>query len=505
MRKRAWWVSGPLAAFIGALWIKAIYPASSGIADTDFFWHLAYGRWILEHGQIPLVDTFSWTFAGTPYRLTQWLGETIMGAAYQVSGLQGTLGLSVLLTAATIGLGWSGAKRHVPSAIAMGIAIVCNLVLLVSPMRPQLFTFAFVALTVWLLDGWLTYGRRRYLVVFPLLMMFWVNLHGGFVIGLVLIACTALGRAIEANVLKSPACGLRAALPLLVAAGAGAIATLANPHGHHVWEVVAMIGQLHSSNVISEWMPVNLTTTVGAFYLVSLLSYIGVMLATPARPRAAHAVLAAFLLIFGVLANRQVAICSAGMPILLAALFARIPQLGMIELGDGRYRPAFTVAVLAMAACLFPIQSFGINQWRKHFDETYPASATRYLKQAGLTHRVLSDTLEASYLIWERVPVFVDGRMDLYRDKFYFDWYYTARAVPGWNDLLKRYKPEALLLRHEMALRQVALASGAWRQVWSDNRYSVLVPKQDAKPVESYAPKIAFVGPDGEPVRRYLP
>lgn len=504
MKIRSWWVSGPLAGFLSALWIKAIYPASSGIADTDFFWHLAYGRWILEHRQIPLVDTFSWTFAGTPYRLTQWLGETFMGLAYQAGGLQGTLILSVVLTAATIALGWSGAKRHVPSAIAMGIAIVCNLVLLVSPMRPQLFTFTFVATTVWLLDGWLTFGKRRYLAALPPLLMLWVNLHGGFVIGLVLIGCAALGRAIEANILQRPAEGLRGALPLIGTAAVCAVATLANPHGYHAWEVVAMIGQLHSSNVISEWMPVNLTTTVGGFYLVSLLSYVGVMLVTPARPRASHAVLAGFLLIFGVLANRQVAICSAGMPILLGALLAQIPRLGEVALGDGRYRPAYTVGVLAMAACVAPIQSFGLDQWRKHFDETYPAQATRYLKDAGLTKRVLSDTLEASYLIWERIPVFVDGRMDLYRDKFYFDWYYAARATPGWNDVVQRYKPEAMLLRHEMALRQVALASGGWRQVWYDDRYSVLVPTGAARPIET-PPAIALVGPDGAPVRRYLP
>ena len=45
--------------FIAILWVKAIYPASSGIADTDFFWHLTYGRWIVEHSAIPAGDVFS--------------------------------------------------------------------------------------------------------------------------------------------------------------------------------------------------------------------------------------------------------------------------------------------------------------------------------------------------------------------------------------------------------------------------------------------------------------
>lgn len=81
--------------FLGILWVKAIYPASSGIADTDFFWHLAYGRWMVENWEIPQGDIFSWTFVDHPYQLTQWMGEAAMGFAYNLGGLGGTKILSV--------------------------------------------------------------------------------------------------------------------------------------------------------------------------------------------------------------------------------------------------------------------------------------------------------------------------------------------------------------------------------------------------------------------------
>lgn len=59
----------------------------------------------------------------------------------------------------------------------------------------------------------------------------------------------------------------------------------------------------------------------------------------------------------------------------------------------------------------------------------YPIKAADFLGQHKLTDRVLSDTLEASYLIYRGIPVFVDGRMDLYRDQFYFEWYLASRAA----------------------------------------------------------------------------
>ena len=115
-----------LLIFLVILWIKSIYPASSGIADTDFYWHLTYGQWISDHMAIPAVDSFSWSFAGQPYQLTQWLGEALMGIAYQQAGLDGTKFLSVLLAAVTIGFAWLAARRFVHPAAAFGLAVMCR-------------------------------------------------------------------------------------------------------------------------------------------------------------------------------------------------------------------------------------------------------------------------------------------------------------------------------------------------------------------------------------------
>ena len=497
-----------LLVFLAALWIKAIYPASSGIADTDFYWHIAYGRWILEHGMIPAGDVFSWSMPGTPYRLTQWLGETLMGAAYNIWSLNGTKTLSIVLAAATIGFAWRAAAFHVHSSIALGIALVCNLVQIVTPMRPQLFSFALLALLTYLITAWSVTRLRRYLLALPALMALWVNLHGGYIVGLIFIGLFCAGQLIEAWQARALRDRHRELVFMCVIAFVSGLATLLNPYGIGAWESVLMISGLRSASVISEWMPVNLTTELGWFYLLNPVPFIA-LLPFGARPSRTQGMLAGVFLVFGVLANRQVAMCAAVMAPLTAALLAHAPQYPRIaETAGNPSRPLAHGAILTALLSVMPwIAAKGDARWQETINGQYPVNAVAFRKENGLTKRVMSDTLEASYLIYAGVPVFIDGRMDLYRDKFFFEWYLAARAAPGWGHVIKDYEPHTMLLRNDMALRQVVLTSGEWKPVFVDDRYTVLVPNSAefaALPVAPPQP-IAYLDEKGRMVRHYMP
>ncbi len=492
--------------FIAILWVKAIYPASSGIADTDFFWHLTYGRWMVEHSAIPTGDIFSWTFAGQPYQLTQWMGEAAMGIAYNLGGLGGTKILSVVLAGITIGFAWLGARRYVHNSVAFGLAVLCNLVQIVTPMRPQLFSFALLAIAAYLVVSYIETRRPKYLIAYPALMAFWVNLHGGFIVGLLLIGMLAAGLTGEALLAKRLKASIRELIPVWVTVAAATVATLLNPYGINAMLTVLMIGGLRSSSVISEWMPVNLTNELGWFYLLNLVPFVALMSISEEKPRLTHGMIAGFFLVFGVLANRQVAMCAAVMAPVTAALLSRTPHYArMLPTLEDPSRPIIYTLILAMLAGSFPaIAAKGNGTWDATLNLQYPIKASDYLEQHDLSGRVLSDTLEASYLIHRGIPVFVDGRMDLYRDQFYFEWYLASRATPGWEKVLEMHKPKALLLRLDMAIRQAALAGGKWKQVYEDDRYSILVPTESHLP--AVAPKeLTYLDGKGGMLRPYMP
>jgi hypothetical protein len=199
---------------------------------------------------------------------------------------------------------------------------------------------------------------------------------------------------------------------------ASTLATLLNPYGLNAILTVVMIGGLRSSSVISEWMPVNLTTELGWFYLLNLVPFVALMIVSDAKPRLTHGLIAGFFLVFGVMANRQVAMCAAVMAPFTAALLARTPHYGrMLLTFEDPSRPLAYALIVALLAGSYPaIAAKGNGTWDATLNLQYPIKASDYLEQHHLADRVLSDTLEASYLIHRGIPVFVDGRMDLYRD-----------------------------------------------------------------------------------------
>ena len=64
------------------------------LADPDSHWHIAVGNWILQHGAVPTVDTYSYTFTGQPWIAKEWLSQVLMALAYNIGGWGGVVALA---------------------------------------------------------------------------------------------------------------------------------------------------------------------------------------------------------------------------------------------------------------------------------------------------------------------------------------------------------------------------------------------------------------------------
>src|SRR3989442_2005026 len=77
--------------------IAPLYMAAASFAialaippgDPDTYWHLASGKWMVEHGQLLRSDAFSSTVSGAPYSVGEWLGELVIYGAYVLGGWAG--------------------------------------------------------------------------------------------------------------------------------------------------------------------------------------------------------------------------------------------------------------------------------------------------------------------------------------------------------------------------------------------------------------------------------
>jgi hypothetical protein len=166
--------------------------------DPDYWWHVRTGQYIVETGTLPRADFYSYTVNGTPWVTHEWLTELFLylvqeqfGYAANVAlfGLVGALtAMAVYATCRAWGLGEPAAIVLTLWAVVMGMGS--------ANVRPQTLTALLLAICVLLLTRYKR-GEARVLWALPPLMALWVNLHGGYVIGLVLMGLAVVGQALS--------------------------------------------------------------------------------------------------------------------------------------------------------------------------------------------------------------------------------------------------------------------------------------------------------------------
>ncbi len=227
-------------------------------AQTDTWWQLRTGEEMWRSHQVMLRDEFSHTVAGGYWPNHEWLAQIVFYAAYTVGGLP----LLTALCAAAVTLTWAIIASLTPGPRFTRLVLLGAGVVMSGPawsLRPQVFSLALVALTLWILV------RRRWLWSLPALFLVWANLHGAVALGGVIMAA-AMVAALLVNREQ-----LRTMAPIAVAC---LFATAATPLGFTLWsEVPSSLARLHSYGVL-EWQPPGLAITDAPFWLAALAAIV---------------------------------------------------------------------------------------------------------------------------------------------------------------------------------------------------------------------------------------
>ncbi|MFM1781941.1 MAG: hypothetical protein RLZZ181_738, partial [Pseudomonadota bacterium] len=161
----------------------------TSLFDADYFWHLKTGEFIFTHQGLPSGDIFSYTQPGKVWVLHEWLFEVILFGLYKMGGsifinlfiaLSGT---SIFILLYMISSAYI--KKSYPALFA-SILFWPIIAMGFSP-RPQILSYLFFSIYVYLIIRFKKNPQTVPFYLVPLLMFFWVNVHGGFVIGLVLL------------------------------------------------------------------------------------------------------------------------------------------------------------------------------------------------------------------------------------------------------------------------------------------------------------------------------
>src|SRR5690606_19579546 len=203
---------------------------------NDTWWHLAYGREMAERGGFAQHDWFSHTAWGEPFPNHHWLGQRLLYGAFTMGGLPLTTALCASLIVGAWLLIWKLTRGAVLERLLVATAAAAGSTLIWS-VRTQVFTIFLLPLTAWLI-------LRNRLLWVPLVTLLWANLHGGVLLGLILLG----GACVSALIWTRHQ--LRSRLLCLFAAGAS---TLVTPLGLTYWPAIFASLRRSQINRIHEW------------------------------------------------------------------------------------------------------------------------------------------------------------------------------------------------------------------------------------------------------------
>jgi hypothetical protein len=446
------------------------------LIDPDTLWQITVGQWISEHGAVPETDVYSFTMRGQPWISTQWLAQVLYAKSYAIAGWSGPVVLAAGAIAATFALLASFLSRRLSESTTL-VFVAAALALTVPHLLARPHVLAFPVMMLWV-GGLVAAADRRGAPSFWLLplMVLWANLHGGFVFGLVLVAPIAL----DAVMNSEPR--LRKSLVLRWAAFAVAalIAACCTPYGWNSLLATQKILALGSAlPLILEWRPADFGS-VGALELCLLLG-IGLALLRGIKLPPLRIVLLLGLLHMALSQGRSGEILALLAPLILAAPLAR--QIGGAEVSGSSVAPPMRGALFAGVAVLLVAGTFvftSVHRFAPHASSS-PVAAVVALKKLNLD-RVFNDYDFGGYLIANGVAPFIDGRTELYGEKFFVDHNAASRLVEPENlfRLLEQYKIEATLMRTQSAATKLLDHIDGWQKLYADDIATIHVRKVGA-------------------------
>lgn len=424
-------MSGALLKFgLGSIILLGFFVINASRLDPDLGWHLRVGQEILAENAAPRFDSFSHTMPGHTWVDHEWLTDAALAFMHS----QNLWHIVVILFTALAFLPFAVWLRRASDWFELGlVALLAIFMTSYMAVRPHLLTFFLFFGVFEILTRRYVQKRRDRLTtlgfyLLPLIFLIWVNLHGGFFLGLLTFGVFLIFSLSS----QSVSAGLPWRDFLIFAASAAA--TLVNPYQAEIYgEIFRVLSSADTGRYIKEWQSVLVMPSLAGSGPMSVFLFLALLLFLPAflcllvkyRKRYPRPLLIVGALYFlGYLRGSKLG------PIFFVSAFPILTlgfQFLKQEIWDLRKGQPFSVAEqrflnFVKLSLLVFILSYGLALALSPASRgSYPDAAAAVLReraQTGQIGNIFNDYGWGGYLIWAvpEIKVFIDGRMPHWRD-----------------------------------------------------------------------------------------
>ncbi len=484
--------------------------ARSLLGDGDTGWHVRTGEWILANHQVPHADIFSFSRPGAPWFAWEWLWDVIFAMLHQRWGMAAVVLASLSVICLSGALLFRLIRRKCENGlVAIAVTLLatggCAIHWLA---RPHLFTILFLIVTLHIADRAAGSagepGRAGLLGWLIPLTLLWTNLHGGFFVVFLVLACYIGGDLLNAAVEADPARRrefLRNLKPWTIAFAACFAVTFINPYGWQLHKhVVEYISDPYQLQHIQEFQGLDFHSPAVVYFEPLMILAILTALWDARHRRFAEVFLSMGWLHLALIAQRNLPLFAmAASPMVARAIVELIrhaaapvssplaPWIGRgarwmeqasatFDQTDriGRVHLAAALPLALVGAILLatpPVAGVADSKFISTYDpKTFPEQALPELL-APDTHRIFAADQWGDYLIYHLYParkVFIDGRSDFYGAAFGLRYLDVFNVQHGWQKTLDKYQIDTIAIAPQCALTQALKISPDWRVVHDD-------------------------------------
>lgn len=460
--------------------------------DSDLWARLAAGKAVWETGGVLRHDIFSFTQTKPLWIDHEWGASTIFYAMADHLGDFGLIFLKILLVfgtlfiiSKTIELKNKEPNQHLNFLFYL-VGFLAMFNGFASMVRCQIFTFFFFALWLYILERVRIKGSKI-LWLLPIIMLFWANIHGGFVVGLIVLALYTIGEYLNGE----------KTLKYLITLGCSLLIPFINPYGVDFIKYMLQAATMKRTH-IQEWHATPLLGTIKDWFwfklsLLFLSGSYAFSLRGKGKPFDKTKALILLFTLYAALAHikHQPLFVIAAMSFLyhdFYSIFETFKEKFAFweKLNNVKETIVYTL-VIGFGTLLMLVNPLVITVPM----EKYPVGSIEFIKQNNLSGNVLTTFNWGSYTAWNLYPkgkIAIDGRYEeVYPDEIAsLVENFTFVLDKNWYDISKKYPLDILVIDRRFDSYAQIKQNKIWKEIYADKLSSVFIPSNKVKKTYIY-------------------
>jgi hypothetical protein len=446
------------------------------LADPDIWWHLRNAGELLHTGHFIRTDVLSFTTGGQPWINFEWMADLPYYFAHQWFGDGGVYALMIALAGAIfVGMYALGCLRSGDCKASFFASFIGFTFITVS-LGPRTLLFGWLFLVIELAVLWNIQRGRDYTLLLPPLFLLWINTHGSWLIGFVLMsaffACGFVGG--EWGSLYSVRWSAAQRRKFLLVTAASFALLFINPYG---WRLVAYpldvaFHQKGTLQFVQEWGSLDFHSFRGKVVLGTVV-LMGILQMVRRRRWSLQDLVFAIIAVYGAVTYVRFTFLAG---ILLMPLLA-IDLRGLLLDVYNPEKDRKSVNAVALAVVVATIAAFYPSPGKLHagIRQEYPEQALPYLRSIAGKGRVFNVMEWGGYLAWNvpQMKDFMDSRVDIFVHEGVVDDYLKITRIDDSLALLDKYKIRYVLVEKKIPLAYLLDRTPGWKRSYADQLAAV--------------------------------